>query len=475
MLKNSSLPANWLIRTVPTDVWRHIFGIFHREFTSSIAALDIICTTHVCSRWRSIINGAPELWTKVDVEARCYREFCWAGPNVECLALVLSRSQGLPLTMSLVTANRSPERSDLEPIKAFMRAINRAKTLSIATSFAYSVRLLHPLALMELRDGLKPEPPLFLEELVLDGGIWIDGAITLLSDAWKDAPALKSVSIKDGPCLGESIYDAKSAYLPLHQLAVLWIELHIEDLFKILSSTPRLVTGVFHITAWNGLHQTHTQFVRLDFLRDLTAHAVLEEDEVESEINYADRNEPEMRILEFISSPSLVKLSLCFWRHMWCLASFPKFIDISSSPRIEEFHLDATSGSQEDKIECLKRLPFLRKLDMTIDHYVEEWREERYIGEVFWAALQEWDAEAEEFIVCPYLEKITVGYNAVSTSRVAWTAFAHMAKERWRRSTGSQKFELIITDAYELEEDGELSNLSPLLYLEKYGFNLTIY
>ncbi|PPQ76706.1 hypothetical protein CVT26_004384 [Gymnopilus dilepis] len=463
------MPADWLKRTVPPDVWRHLFGIFHRECTGSIAALDIIRISHVCSWWRNIINDAPELWTKVDIEARLYRNFFWTGPNAECLALVLSNSRGLPLIMSLGTADRYHERSDLEPIKVFMRAINRAKTLRISTYFAHSLLVRNPRVLKEVKDAL--QPPLVLEKLVVKGGKSLNGAMHLLSNAWMDVPLLKSVSIQDGPCFEGSIYDAKSVRFPFHQLMILRLELHIEGLFHVLSSTPRLVTAAFFITALYGFNPRYAKFVRLDALRDLTAHAVSEDDEVEYDIDDFTQIQPIMRILEFIAAPRLTKLSLCFWGSTWRLNSFLKFVDVSSSPRIGDFHLDTMSGSQRDKIECLKRLPFLQRLHLTMNHHVSEWPEDCFIGEVFWAALQEWDREAEEFVICPYLEKVTVGYNAQHMS--AWTSCATMVEERSRRG---RDVELIIIDTHKLEGQGdEDSSVLELLFrLKNSGLKLTI-
>ncbi|PPQ99874.1 hypothetical protein CVT26_009321 [Gymnopilus dilepis] len=474
MVQRSTLSVNWVIQNVPSEIWRSIFDIFYHHSSIKTASVEILRLSHVCSLWRATINGSPELWTKVSLEERFARGSHWSSLSAEFLSLILSRSGDRRLIMALEspTSPSSLERRGTKPIKTFMQAMDRAKELMFD--------------LKVIDDFLEEDPDLFtylveesptahlLEDLTLDVAYASSGCAELLSKIFGDAVLLRSASFLPSTIFLEEFEVLVTAYFPFSQLTTLEAKMDIDVFFELLSFTPLLVTVSFEILEGDGFEAIEgTNIVRLDMLKNLTLRATLDEDEVESDIEGQDEDEddlpdPMMRLLEYIVSPALTTLSLCFWRRRWSLDAFRKFMDRSSYPRIENLRLDVTSGSQEDKLECLKMLPHLRTLRLTLDHYVEQLLDDEYISREFFSSMRQRDDDAGEFVICPRLQKLAVGYNAIDIMAV--TMLADMIEERWRfLSSEGKNFELVVKDAHELMEEENLDEKSnPELFLGRH-------
>ncbi|PPQ99869.1 hypothetical protein CVT26_009316 [Gymnopilus dilepis] len=478
------LSADWIIYTVPSDVWRHLFGIFYRGSTFYSSAVDIIRLSHVCSSWRNIIIRAPELWTDIGLEIRSKDESDRTFPNAELLSLILSRSGRMPLTMTLQPWHSqfpSPHQHlILDPVESFLKAANRAKRLTINIRVLHVFSRLAPSKCQEL--VLEMQPAQLLEELTIELGYEppIDDCDRLVSRLWAGASLLRSLSFL-GPIIiySDEIEWLKTTKFPFHQLTTLEMETDVPCLFSLLPLTPRLVTAAFEFPDRHGFKIEDAKILRLDVLRDLKLHATVDDGEPHSDSedeDDRDLGEPMMRLLEFLISPELTTLYMCFWGHRWSLDAFQKFVNRSPQPRIEHLRLDALGGSQEDRLKCLWMLPSLKTLQLAILQDIERVDEDDCISEAFWDALREWDEDAGAFVLCPRVEKITFGYNALSWS--ASVAFAQMIESRWQRSLEGKKFEVVITDTSEymnrFRSGGAFPDLDPLLKLKDAGFSLLI-
>ena len=482
MPQDSTLQTDWVIQTVPEDVWKVIFEIYSHEISRQSS--EFIRLSHVCSLWRSIVNNAPELWTDVGLDI-CFNERKkWTcKPNTELLSLILSRSRTMPLTMSLeggaLTRVHIKSRH-LKHLKVFLRATQRAKRLRL------NIVLISNLLQSEIDvyDTFKKEllrfPASQLEHLALELFMpdMLVNAVPLLSYFWKAAPLLRSFVSYGNRLLTEDVRALRNARFPFRQLTVLGIEIDVRAFFKLLPLTPSLVSGTFVLAVEEDIIFYKMKCVRLDGLKDLTLITMQDdrddywdsEDEDEQE-----DGEPLMQILEYIVTPHLKTLSLCFWKHSWSFDCFCTFMnETPSPPRIEDFTFDPVGVPEEDQIECLELLPFLQILNVTINHFVKDVDEEDLVGRALFAAMQQRDTETAAFVLCPRLEKVVVSYNALSSA--AKTIFPEMVEGRWRDSLEKgRQFEVVVQvgDPGECEPE-RLPELVPLLVLKRSGLNLRI-
>ena len=240
MAQTSTLSADWAIHTVPADVWRYTFVICYRNpfrATSGVVRLG-----HVCRTWRTIVHGAPELWTNVSIKVIESSEGPHITPKPELLPIILSNSGAMPLKMSLTTFWYSDEKLDdfIDVAKRFFQATRRARYLNLYF-FSTKVLTLHG-AEKEIRTCD------ILQDLRL--GFQGDGVeiIPLISELWSSAPFLRSFRLTEGfskPINLDLIAALETSSFPFHQLTVLAVEsrISVKALFRILPSTPSLISA----------------------------------------------------------------------------------------------------------------------------------------------------------------------------------------------------------------------------------------
>ena len=380
----------------------------------------------------------------------------------------------VPVPLSAVRRTRLP----VEPIKVFLQAIWRAKTLDLDLGTIDHLCKGQPEDYEALVKDLRPA--YLLEHLALDeAAAALEPCTKFISKLFADSPLLRTVCFDNYTIYEEDFESIKSAGFPFRQITALTMKLDIEAIFEVLSCTPALVTASFAILEESWFDAEDPRVFHLEALQDLTLRVVLNTRHIGNDIDDGDEDdcEPPMRILEHIIAPALTRLYLCLWGRRWSLDAFQRFMDNSLQPHIEHFRLDVTSGWLEDKLECLKMLPCLRTLRLTVDNDVEKLTDDYSIGEDFCTAMREIDTGTGDFMVCPRLEKLVIGHDALEQS--ALVSFADMIASRWKRSQEEgREFELVIMDLYPIKEDENeeemLANMSPLLELKASGLNLTI-
>ncbi|PPR07310.1 hypothetical protein CVT26_013749 [Gymnopilus dilepis] len=131
MVENLALSADWVIRQVSSDVWRHIFGHLYQELRDSELPHAILYLSHVCSSWRAIVNNAPELWTRIYI--KIFPPDCCVKIKLELLYLALQNSREIPLNMTFVADDSSSANARLviEAGKLFFGAVKRANSLEM--------------------------------------------------------------------------------------------------------------------------------------------------------------------------------------------------------------------------------------------------------------------------------------------------------------------------------------------------------
>ena len=439
MVENLSISADWVIHRVPLDVWRHMFNFVHQE--SPISTLpdinDIVRLSHVCSSWRDIVTNAPELWTRVYITIDPHKPL--VKPRIELLSLILRNARDMPLIMSFNAHGFWHVNLDLilEIAKLFFRAAKHAKHLAWAVPDEFP---LHELV-AEIQEG-----PL-LQSLSINLPYRVDHIITVASKLWDPAPySLKSLTLC-GTRLNLQTFDKfETLHLPFRQLTALDIgsELDIETFCRLASLTPSLATAALPAMIGGPSKTRHVKAMELLRLEELTLRGDKEE----------YRSYSTTPLLPYIVSPSLTSLRLVDG-HSWSPGSFNSFLE-NSSPRIEHIVLDVARFNEDQKIDCLRLLPFLRTLDfrgkasnMSINT----------IGSEFCAAMQERDESTGAFVLCPKLEKLCIDhdtlYDPISTD------FADMLEDRWRQSrAASQTFKLEIVT----HKDQRLFGNEPRMY-----------
>ncbi|PPQ82514.1 hypothetical protein CVT26_013010 [Gymnopilus dilepis] len=449
MDQGSIIPTNWIIRRVPPDIWRYILCLVQHD--SYRPSLQMVCLSHVCRAWRAIAIAFPELWAQIDLETSAKQG---SAPKVELLALVLERSGALPLTMTLRVEDDFSVAS-IEAFKLFCQATDRAKNLTL---YLFSFGFLNS---YEVEKEIGAGHILEALTLYMPRDPWKE--IQTISTLWAPAPLLRSLSLFGAHITLQLVDSFTASAFPFRQLSVLNVEpsIEMEALLHIMSMAPSLEAVTIDVVE-GDFDDTDDEFVRdveLPALQSLV---------LKGRGCFQWSSPPLTQLLKFITSPLLTTLSLRYDRD-WSPESFEIFL-IQSSPRIEHLHLDIVNSSEQDKIQCIRLLPFLKTLDFSIDNPEER---ETFIGEEFCAAMKEWNPSARGFAICPNLEKFTIDYPAIYDP--SSTIFADMVNERLKHSPKGKNFEVVITDAYELgQEQKMLSEMIRLLVLEKAGLKLTI-
>ena len=185
---------------------------------------------------------------------------------------------------------------------------------------------------------------------------------------------------------------------------------------------------------------------------------------------------PLNRLLEFIILPSLTTLFLVGDRN-WSSKVFQTFLH-RSTPRIEHFGHDSEDTTENEMIERLKLLPFIRTLDLPADAgYNRHYERKPQVGSTFCDSLQEWDTASKRFVICPELETLRVDYKVLNNMSLSITVFADMVEERWHRSRAARKnFKLEMKNVYDVggRQPKLLAKLHRIPSLKKVGYNVTI-
>ncbi|KAK7449789.1 hypothetical protein VKT23_013265 [Stygiomarasmius scandens] len=162
------------LRTFPAEILQSVFMHCLELFPIISARESPLLLTQICSRWRSIAIDTPALWTSIHIALvgarhpfESYDSTCNA--IRECLQTFLSRSNSLPLNVSLCSGfSPGPYNEDI------VREVNR--TLEILLRYRRQwkyVNLQLPAQCMDSVEHLKGEDLLNLETAVIDfsGGI----------------------------------------------------------------------------------------------------------------------------------------------------------------------------------------------------------------------------------------------------------------------------------------------------------------
>ncbi|PPR02019.1 hypothetical protein CVT26_008715 [Gymnopilus dilepis] len=449
------LSADWVIRTVPSDVWRYTFGLVYEDFNRIpyLRAVDVIKLSHVCSSWKGIVSSAPELWRYVDVSIVVSSQHI--RPRTELLSLILRNAREIPLTMVLVAYGTLGTDSALivEAGKLFFRAAKHAKHLALDIHKDFPFAEIEP----------EIQASTVLQSLRIRQLPYHDANVmSIVSKVWNPAPSLRSFtwSLNDRM----SLRYIKILHLPLQQLTFLDATWEVDaDTFRyLMSSMPLLDTAKLYGVV-DRLDGETIEDIELPRLRELT----LKISEIPSSTS--------KQLLEFMVLPSLKSLHLIDY-DPWFTSIFQTFL-AKSKARIEHLSLDIVGTTDETKIECLKLLPFLRTLTLRTE---SDSNADREIGWVFCADMQEWDSLTQTFVVCPKLEKLVIGYELLCDPRT--TVFADMVEERWRRSLAAGKsfeVELRNIDLYDEIHNGEekmqlLSEVIRILVLKKSGMKVVV-
>ncbi|PPR00640.1 hypothetical protein CVT26_012336 [Gymnopilus dilepis] len=475
-----TLSTNWTIRFVPAEVWRRIF-----QFIASTSQpfdpagiVDIIRVSHVCSTWRDVANNSPELWTNValsfDQEGG---EHCF--PNEKLLALILGKSRSLPLTMGLVSTVQPMFRSvkGMKAVGLFLRTTHRAIMLKL-DSRVLDVIWEDTDSGVLAKSSLQVQPALLLEGLVLGSRHEANDANDVVSELWKPAPFMRSLTLFDD-FIGEATYyslESSQFPFPFRQLTKLEFTCRIStDAVKaFLTATPSLVEVVFDLLYADFKNYRGPDPTELSRLETISIYQEYRngEDEFAKFLHFQEL--PFMHTLEFIKAPNLVTLRLSF-DCGWDAECFQKFVT-ESSRQIQHFHFDITSAFESVLVgeECIELLPSLRTLDLSFRQVgsARKLRKRNPIGEEFLEAMRHWDTSDGRFTLCPHLEKLVIDYGAIGDMNSA--LFADMIRERLRRS-GEGGFSLILKEANMLGDTPEShSEMIRLLLLRKSGLKLTI-
>ena len=464
-----SIPVNWVLTKVPLDIWRCLFHIIWQESSGAIS--EVLHLSHVCTSWRNTVQSTPELWSRIDVRVSLSRKV--ATPNIELLDLMTRNSQNVLLTMSLETdGNLTADIDQLFVLEVmplffhFWRAMERAKSINFNFTVLQLFRSYNIVELVRsIQAARKPRcgAPNHLQDLALTLPLQSRVITSIISHLWTSTLPIRSLNLNGADRLSlDHITSFEASSFPFRQLQRIAIGLPIDIavVFHILSLTPSLLTAVFSvIIGFNKDFKPRSNVV----LRSLEELSLCRQDDIMTEFP------PFTLLLKFIIAPSLKTLKLQNDVE-WSPGPFQTFLQ-NSSPRIERLHLDIQDSHQGDIIECLRLLPFLRILDLSVEDHIQL---ELCIGREFCTAMQEWDASNTAFSICPKLEKLTINYEALSYPFD--TVFADMVENRWRRSTERHNFEVKIKDAIDHEEDEErLSEMIRLLILKQLiGLNVTI-
>ncbi|PPQ99873.1 hypothetical protein CVT26_009320 [Gymnopilus dilepis] len=470
LVQAPTLSEDWVIRTVPSDIWISIFKeVIARCFFSSVEAdtenTAALRLSHVCATWHSIVHGAPELWRNVSVLFRPQRCF----PSLDLVSLSLKNARSSPLRLidlDVQSDFTQDHPGDLGTIKLFLQAGYRAESLCIRFSVIDSVAYFEPSSFDELVTQLEAEGGRWLESLVFNVDVESDSALTFLSELWCSAPLLRSLTFHVTQVSQTVIDEFEEFSFPFQQLTTLVLTTSIElvAFMSVLSSTPSLTNATFK-GVFGGIDEI--------FGKEPVSLPALERLELIGEGEEERRSPPFTKLLAFIVAPSLKTLSLCL-DHGWSSTSFTTFLG-NSSPVIEHFQLGIVDCSQSDRIECLQLLPSLITLDCSLvdeDSYMR-WGD-HYLQDEFMNAMQGWDEESSMFTICPKLHKITVDYDSLLD--ISTPLFADMVGTRWRRSPlGGSDFEAVLTGVDEVgDEWNDFAELRRLLELKGLGANITI-
>ncbi|PPQ74992.1 hypothetical protein CVT26_011774 [Gymnopilus dilepis] len=448
------------LKDVPEDVWRSIFGIVLSQTLEPQAKTNAtLRLAHVCAFWNHIITNAPELWTTVHL---CTLEHSnKAFPNTDLLSLILQNSRNMPLTMHIAIQKAlSAESVAVKSAWKFFQQSHRADTLqleyeSLERFFTYA----GDDAILEiLRPKTSGSP--WLRTLSIDFAGSSYPRASLLSRIWTPAPLLRTLSI-GGKLDFNTIQSLPKAKFPFHQLTNLTVtsDIKVKDLFLFLSSATSLINAGFHrVLGTCPPRSSQSDAFHLPNLSVLELNGEGDEEAI---------CPPLSEVLAYIEAPSLKHLKLKADRD-WSQSSFERFIS-NSCCKIEHLHLDVVDSSAAEKLECLKRLPSLRSLDIGME-YDRGADCPNYFEEELAQALRERNAETGEFLLCPHLRKFVLDYDALYVTDT--TLFADFVEDRWRKLPD---FEVHIHSAGRLaREPMQLCEVIRLLSLKRSGLNVTI-
>ncbi|KAF8956470.1 hypothetical protein BDZ97DRAFT_1851687 [Flammula alnicola] len=490
MSTDSKLSSNWVIDNVPGDVWFLIFSIPTSSdlsiWRSSIRGYPTLCVSQVCSTWRTIAIGAPELWGNIAMEGN-YNEAIYPGHRL--LLLFLERAASSPCTMRVHAKNLSTIQSNAVLLWRFLNEIHRARYLELD---AYVIQYfdvedvpVESLTMHHDKPSSVQGAPL-LEKLVLSG---IPTANNPMARMWMPAPSLRTVIIRSDIRPDPSWPSLTDVCIPFQQLTTLELgfSISVQTFFAILSEAGNLVEGKFE------------QIIAIrEFLPDdapdtpvcLSALQTLELGGKGKDTSYLyppprlnAECPPLTELLQYIKAPALKSLRIRTDRD-WSSSSITSFICHSLS-NIQHLALDIVGSSDEQKVEGLRLLPLLESLQV---HSESNLSTPPTLGWIFTNAMQEWDASKEEFCLCPKLKSIRIDYAAVPYSFPSYPdirfgfrcRFADMVQARWRRSLPESSFKVWVSRVPDrvVEAYGQpmwlCYELIRLLVLKREGLDLII-
>ncbi|PPQ96618.1 hypothetical protein CVT26_010683 [Gymnopilus dilepis] len=349
----------------------------------------------------------------------------------------------------------------VEAGKLFFGAVKRAKSLAMHGMEGFPWKEIEA----DIRSGEMLET-LSLDLKLPDND---DGAISAISKIWSPSTSLRNFTwgANVETVSQEHVEHFKGLSFPFQALTFLELnaEIEVQAFYYILSLTPSLVTAKFD-SVEGELDYEVIEDVKLSDLRELT---------LDSRAAFSPPSATQL--LEFIIAPSLTTLSLMNDGE-WFPEAFQTFLQ-KASPRIEHLRLHMVDSTDDEKIECLKLLPFLRSLDLRVANGTDDWPD---IGSVFCCAMQEWNASTHAFSICPELEKLAIDYDELGCT--SSTVFADMVEARWRRSLEAGKaFKLELMNTILRQNVGEetpmekhevLTEIIRILVLKNSGLDVTV-
>ncbi|KAF8197028.1 hypothetical protein BJ912DRAFT_1140670 [Pholiota molesta] len=285
----------------------------------------------ICSAWRSVAWGTPQLWNSI---ALIYRDFI-DEKLAEMLDYWLSNSGELPLTVKLIEPYDSDSIGESSAvIEVIGQYANRLHTLELFLPRSWELALVRIASCTPLLTRLTLR--------ILDG-TWEENCNIEVDDMFADAAHLREVTLFG--------YNTKNAFFPWHQLESL--ESGFDDpseLVSILRRCPLLRRFAVRLT--NTPPWTVPSSVM-----GLARHAAVEALQV---FGYDETLHPELfRMLDLPALRSFV-LHLKTTPRKWS-SWLPPFLS-QVAGTLETLHLPYAALSDEDLLTILRAVPRLREL-----------------------------------------------------------------------------------------------------------------
>ncbi|KAJ7895391.1 hypothetical protein B0H13DRAFT_2665119 [Mycena leptocephala] len=100
------------IRRVPTDILVAIFMATKPDGFQLVGTGPIPVLLQVCSKWRAVASDHPALWSSFSCGLFPHNGF----PNIKLVELYLARSKAAPLTIEVISVDRSPGPAETAPM-----------------------------------------------------------------------------------------------------------------------------------------------------------------------------------------------------------------------------------------------------------------------------------------------------------------------------------------------------------------------